>query len=355
MLTLRMPHSGASSTNATLRKTPVRRSLRAVLAAFGIAALGITAFAVLLPAPAEAQAAWPSRPIRLVSPFPPGGTTDQIARLVQPALSQSLGVPVVVENRSGGNGSIGTGIVAKSPPDGTTFVVVFDTHGTNPSLIPNLGYDTRSELAPVMLIATGAMVITVHRSQTQRSFQDLVRTAKASGSGLPYGTIGSGSLAQLAMTSLAAQVGFPMVHVPYKGGGPLATDAAAGHVPVAMATTALLSPHVRSGTLIPLAVTSAQRDPVLPDVPTLAEQGIAGFEALAWWGVFAPGGTPPDIIARVNKELAAALSENTVRTRLTGLGMNLRLSPPEEMGRFLDQQIDRWAKVIREFNIRAGD
>jgi tripartite-type tricarboxylate transporter receptor subunit TctC len=317
--------------------------------------LGALSAPVMSWAQAAAAQGWPNRPIRLVSPFPPGGTTDQIARLVQPALSQSLGVPVVVENRSGGNGSIGTGMVAKAPPDGNTFVVVFDTHGTNPSLIPNMGFDTRTELAPVMLIATGAMVITVHKSQTQKSFGDLIKSARTTSAGVPYGTIGSGSLAQLAMTSLAAQVGFSMTHVPYKGGGPLAADALAGHVPVAMATTALLSPHIRSGALVPLAVTSAQRDPALPDVPTLAEQGVKDFEALAWWGVFAPAGTPADIISRINRELSAALSEPTVRTRLTGLGMNLQLSQPMELGTFLDSQITRWAKVIREFNIRAGD
>ena len=298
---------------------------------------------------------WPNRPIRLISPFPPGGTTDQLARLVQPALSQALGVPVVVENRSGGNGSIGTGIAAKSPPDGNTYVVVFDTHGTNPSLIPSMGFDTRADLAPVMLIATGAMVIAVHKSQPQKNFSDLVKSARAVTSGLPYGTIGSGSLAQLAMTSLAAQVGFSMTHVPYKGGGPLAADAVAGHVPVAMATTALLSAHIKSGVLVPLAVTSSQRDPVLPDVPTLVEQGVKEFEALAWWGVFAPAGTPAPIIARVNRELNAALSDAAVRARLTGQGMNLRLSQPAELGTFVDVQIERWAKVIKEFGIRAGD
>jgi tripartite-type tricarboxylate transporter receptor subunit TctC len=206
-----------------------------------------------------------------------------------------------------------------------------------------------------MLIATGAMVITVHKSQPQKNFGDLIKSARTTSAGVPYGTIGSGSLAQLAMTSLAAQVGFSMTHVPYKGGGPLAADALAGHVPVAMATTALLSPHIRSGALVPLAVTSAQRDPALPDVPTLAEQGVKDFEALAWWGVFAPAGTPADIISRINRELSAALSEPTVRTRLTGLGMNLQLSQPMELGTFLDSQITRWAKVIREFNIRAGD
>jgi tripartite-type tricarboxylate transporter receptor subunit TctC len=319
------------------------------------AVLGALSAPLMSWAQAAGAQAWPNRPIRLVSPFPPGGTTDQIARLVQPALAQSLGVPVVVENRAGGNGSIGTGLVAKAPPDGNTFVVVFDTHGTNPSLIPNMGFDTRTELAPVMLIATGAMVITVHKSQTQKSFGDLIKSARTTPAGLPYGTIGSGSLAQLAMTSLAAQVGFPMTHVPYKGGGPLAADALAGHVPVAMATTALLSPHIRSGALVPLAVTSAQRDPALPDVPTLAEQGVKDFDALAWWGVFAPAGTPADIISRINRELSAALSEPTVRTRLTGLGMNLQLSQPMELGTFLDSQITRWARVIREFNIRAGD
>jgi tripartite-type tricarboxylate transporter receptor subunit TctC len=319
------------------------------------AVLGALSAPLMSWAQAAGAQAWPNRPIRLVSPFPPGGTTDQIARLVQPALAQSLGVPVVVENRAGGNGSIGTGLVAKAPTDGNTFVVVFDTHGTNPSLIPNMGFDTRTELAPVMLIATGAMVITVHKSQTQKSFGDLIKSARTTPAGLPYGTIGSGSLAQLAMTSLAAQVGFPMTHVPYKGGGPLAADALAGHVPVAMATTALLSPHIRSGALVPLAVTSAQRDPALPDVPTLAEQGVKDFDALAWWGVFAPAGTPADIISRINRELSAALSEPTVRTRLTGLGMNLQLSQPMELGTFLDSQITRWARVIREFNIRAGD
>jgi tripartite-type tricarboxylate transporter receptor subunit TctC len=328
----------------------VAKALAAACVVFGTLSAPVMSWAQ-----AAGAQAWPNRPIRLVSPFPPGGTTDQIARLVQPALSQSLGVPVVVENRAGGNGSIGTGMVAKAPPDGNTFVVVFDTHGTNPSLIPNMGFDTRTELAPVMLIATGAMVITVHKSQPQKNFGDLTKSARTTSAGVPYGTIGSGSLAQLAMTSLAAQVGFPMTHVPYKGGGPLAADALAGHVPVAMATTALLSPHIRSGALVPLAVTSAKRDPALPDVPTLAEQGVKDFEALAWWGVFAPAGTPADIISRINRELSAALSEPTVRTRLTGLGMNLQLSQPMELSTFLDSQITRWAKVIREFNIRAGD
>ena len=304
---------------------------------------------------AQSANAWPGgKPIRLISPFPPGGTTDQLARLVAQPLSQALGTQVLVENRPGGNGSIGTLAAAKAAPDGHSFVFVFDTHGTNPSLIPNMPFDTRNDLSPVMLIATGAMVIVAHKSQPQRSFADLVKSAKSSAGGINYGTIGSGSLAQLAMTSLSSQLKFPMQHVPYKGGGPLAQDAIAGHVPVAMATTALFSTHIKAGTLFPLAVTSAKRDPVLPDVPTVAEQGLAGFEALAWWGVFAPAKTPPEIIARVNTELSKIFSTPAVRERLTGQGMNLSLSSPDALGKFLDEQISRWSKVIKEHGITAG-
>lgn len=299
--------------------------------------------------------AWPSKPIRLVSPFPPGGTTDLLARLLAPPLSKAFGQQVIVENRSGGGGSIGTGMVAKAAPDGYTFVIVFDTHAVNPSLIPNMPFDTRNDLAPVMLIATGAMVITAHNSQPYRSFSSLVAAAREKPGAISYGTIGSGSLAHLAMTQMNAQGKFSTTHVPYKGGGPLVQDAIAGHVPIAMATSALLSPHIRSGVLVPLAVTSAQRDPALPNVPTVAEQGIPGFEALAWWGMFAPARTPPAIVQRVNAEVAAALRDPAIRDRLIGQGMNLLASSPEELGRFLDPQMARWAGVVREYGIRAGD
>jgi len=216
-------------------------TIRAMLKGLGASLLASSLGIGVMSSQALAQtAAWPGgKPIRLISPFPPGGTTDQLARLVAQPLSQALGTQVLVENRPGGNGSIGTQAAAKAAPDGHTFVFVFDTHGTNPSLIPNMPFDTRNDLSPVMLIATGAMVIVAHKSQPQRSFADLVKSAKASAGGVNYGTIGSGSLAQLAMTSLSSQMKFPMQHVPYKGGGPLTQDAIAGHVPVAMATTAL--------------------------------------------------------------------------------------------------------------------
>lgn len=336
--------------------TRARRLALALLAASSLAA-GLAPIDARAQAATDAPAAagWPSRTIRLVAPFPPGGTVDLIARIMSAPLSQALGQQVIVENRPGGGGSIGTGIVAKAPPDGNTWVMVFDTHAVNPSLIPNMSFDTRRDLAPVMLIATGAMVITAHASQPYQKLSDLIDAARAKPGAIGYGSIGTGSLAHLAMTQLNALANFSTTHVPYKGGGPLAQDAIAGHVPVAMATTALFAQHIKSGALRPLAVTSPQRDPALPDVPTVAEQGIAGFEASAWWGLFAPAGTPAPIIARMNAEMAKVLADPKIRERLQGQGMNLAASSPEELGRFVDAQIDRWGKVVKTFGIKAGD
>lgn len=316
------------------------------------------ALALLLAAPVAAHAqadTWPSRPIRLVAPFPPGGTVDLLSRIFAPPLSQALGQQVIVENRGGAGGSIGTGAVAKAPPDGYTFVMVFDTHAVNPSLIPNMPFDTKADLAPVMLIATGAMVITAHSSQPYKTFGDLLAAGRAR-PGVPnYGTIGTGSLAHLAITQMGAQGNFTPTHVPYKGGGPLVQDAIAGHVPVAIGTVALMTPHIRSGVLVPLAVTTAERDRTLPDVPTVAEQGLAGFEAAAWWGLLAPAKTPPAIIRRMNAEVARLLEDPQIRDRLAGQGMNIVASSPEAFAGFLDRQMDKWAKVVREHGIRAGD
>jgi tripartite-type tricarboxylate transporter receptor subunit TctC len=328
----------------------MNRSIRRLALAIGLAA------PLAAPLAAQAQAdGWPSRPIRLVAPFPPGGTVDLLSRIFAPPLSQALGQQVIVENRAGGGGSIGTGLVAKAAPDGYTFVMVFDTHAVNPSLIPSMPFDTRADLAPVMLIATGAMVMTAHASQPYKSFADLLAAARAK-PGVPnYGTIGSGSLAHLAVTQMGAQGNFSATHVPYKGGGPLVQDAIAGHVPVAIGTVALLSPHIRSGVLVPLAVTTASRDPVLPNVPTVAEAGLPGFEATAWWGLLAPARTPAAIVQRMNEEVGKLLRDPQIRERLAGQGMNIVASGPEAFGKFVDEQATKWAKVVKEHAIRAGD
>jgi len=313
------------------------------------------AFALLAASALAAHAqAWPSQPVRFVVPFPPGGTTDQIIRHAQPHLQQSLGTQILIENRGGASGAIGTGVVAKSAPDGYTWVVVFDTHGVNPSLIPNMTFDTLKDLAPVMLIGKSPMVFTTHPTTAYRTFGEVLAAARAKADAVSYGTIGSGSLAHLFVTLMGKQAGFSMTHVPYKGGGPLVTDSLAGHVPVSIATAALFAPHIKSGKLRALAVTSPQRFPQLPDVPTLAEQGVAGLDAEAWWGLLAPAGTPAPIIARMNAEFAKALREPGVNEKLTQQGVVMSLSQPAEFGKFVANEVERWGKVVRDNNIKAG-
>jgi tripartite-type tricarboxylate transporter receptor subunit TctC len=327
----------------TMRRT--RRAL-AVLA-FGL--VGLVSACGL----AAAQA-WPSNPIRIIVPFPPGGTTDQIARRVQPLLQADLKVPVIIENRTGASGAIGTQTAVTSPPDGTTFLLVFDTHAVNPSVLPNLPYDTLRDLAPIMLIGTSPMVITSHPATAYKSFADLVAAAKKSDGAINYGTVGAGSLAHLAMTSIANGLKATMTHVPYRGGGPLLTDAIAGHIPVTIASIALLSPQISSGGLRPLAVTSAERYAQLPDIPTVTELGLT-IDAQSWWGLLAPARTPRDIIARMHQALAKALEVETVRQSLSEQGVIYRLSSPEELGRFLEAEIPRWAKVVKDNRIVATE
>jgi tripartite-type tricarboxylate transporter receptor subunit TctC len=303
--------------------------------------------------PAATQA-WPSNPIRIIVPFPPGGTTDQIARRVQPLLQADLKVPVIIENRAGASGAIGTQAAVASPPDGTTFLLVFDTHAVNPSVLPNLPFDTLKDLAPIMLIGTSPMVITSHPSTGYKSFADLVAAARKSEGAVNYGTIGAGSLAHLAMTRIANGLKVTMTHVPYRGGGPLLTDAIAGHVPVAIASIALLSPQISSGGLRPLAVTSAARYAQFPDVPTVGELGVE-IDAQSWWGMLAPAKTPPDIIARMHQALTKALEVETVRQSLSEQGVIYRLSTPAELGRFIEAEIPRWAKVVKDNRIVASE
>lgn len=306
---------------------------------------------VTLAAHAHAQE-WPTQPVRLIVPFPPGGSTDQVARLLQQPLSQALGQPVIVENRPGGSGSIGATAVAKAKPDGSNWLLSFDTHGVNPSLIPNLPFDTLKDLTQVMLIGTGPMLIAAHPSTPYKSFADVLAAAKKDPKAVSYGSIGSGSLGHLAMAQVQAQTGTTMTHIPYKGGGPLVQDAIAGHVPIAIGTAALLSPHVKSGKLRSIALTSPQRFAPMPEVSTVAEQGVPGFEAEAWWGVHTTAGTPAPIVAKMNKALADALRSPAVQEKLTAQGMVLRTSSPQDFHKFLENEVSRWGKVVKDHNVK---
>ena len=306
----------------------------------------------LLPCLAQAQA-WPAKgPIKLVAVFPPGGSVDQVARILAPVLQQRLGQTVVVDNKGGASGSIGTGVVASSPADGYTFAVVFDTHGVNPSLIPSLPFDTRRDLTAVALIGTSAMVITTVASSPYKTFADLVAAARG-GKNVAYGSIGSGSLGHLAVTMLARNAKLDLTHVPYRGGGPLMSDAIAGHVPVAIGSVFVSKPHLDSQRLRPLAVTTSQRSATLPDVPTVAESGFPGFDAPAWWAVLAPAKTPVEIVKRMNDEINAALKLPEVAQKLAAQGIAINTGTPAAAQAFIEGQIDTWAKVVKANNIVA--
>jgi tripartite-type tricarboxylate transporter receptor subunit TctC len=301
---------------------------------------------------AQAQA-WPGKqPIKLVAVFPPGGSVDQVARILAPVLQQRLGQSVVVDNKGGASGSIGTAAVVNSPPDGYTFAVVFDTHGVNPSLIPSLPYDTRRDLAAVSLIGTGAMVITTVATSPYKSFADVV-SASRSGTSISYGSIGSGSLGHLAVTMLAKGGKMDLVHVPYRGGGPLMNDAVAGHVPLAVGSVFLSKPHIDSKRLRALAVTTSQRSANLPEVPTVAESGFAGFDAPAWWAVLAPAKTPPEIVKRMNEEINAALKQPEVAEKLAAQGIVTNTGTPAAAQAFIENQVDTWAKIVKANDIKA--
>jgi tripartite-type tricarboxylate transporter receptor subunit TctC len=312
----------------------------------GLAAIAVSAVAL----GAHAQE-WPTQSVKIVIPFPPGGTTDQIARHIQKPLSDSLGQPVIIENKGGGSGSIGAALVAKAPPDGYTWLISFDTHGVNPSLIPNISFDTLKDLTQVMLIGTAPMLITAHPSTPYKSFSEVLAVAKKDPEKVSFGTIGSGSLAHLAFSLVQEQTGSKMTHIPYKGGGPLVQDAIAGHVPIAVGSAGLMSPSVKAGRLRAIGITSKERFAAMPDVPTLAEQGVPGFDSQAWWGLHAPAGTPAPIIAKMHKAVADALRSPAVSEKLSAQGVVLQVTSPEHFTKFLEDEVTRWRKVVKDHKI----
>ncbi|HEY4253659.1 MAG TPA: tripartite tricarboxylate transporter substrate binding protein [Roseomonas sp.] len=312
------------------------------------------AAALATPAIARAQGAWqPSGPIRIMVPFPPGGSVDTIARLLTPGLAQRLGVAVVVENRSGASGAVGTAVVARDRPDGQSWVMVFDTHSVNGALQAQIPYDARRDFTPVMLIATSPMLVCTPNRKPWHSLAEVVAAAKAQPDTITYGTIGNGSLAHLTMTLLSREAGVSMVHVPYRGGGPMSTAAAAGEIDLAVASRVGLGGQVGS-TIRALAQTGHHRSAALPDLPTIAEQGYPHVAAEAFWGLLGPAGIPAPILARFHTALAESLADATVRQRLIeGQGVDIEGTTPDAFGSFLDEQIATWGRVVRENNIRA--
>ena len=303
-------------------------------------------------APRARAQSWPSGPIRLIIPFPPGGSTDALARLVQTGLQQRLGVNVIIENKAGASGAAGTTTVAKSPADGNNWLFVFDTHSVNPYLM-NLQYDTEKDLDPVMLVATAPYLLAVNTKHDFKTLADVVAAAKAKPDGLSYASVGSGSIGHLFMVLLQKKTGIKLTHVPYRGGGPAMNDALGGHVDFIIGSVALITPQLGSGKLRPIVQTGNKRVTALPDLPTVAES-VAGLTAYTWWGVFAPAGTPKDVIARFNKDLGETIRDERVTKTLTESQlMTLVMSNPEELRKFSTDQGRLWGPIVKENDIKG--
>jgi tripartite-type tricarboxylate transporter receptor subunit TctC len=295
---------------------------------------------------------WPSGPIRFIVPFPPGGSTDALARVVQTGMQQRLGANIIIENKGGASGAAGTAIVAKSPPDGNTWLFVFDTHSVNPYLM-SLSFDNDKDLDPVMLVATAPYLLAVNTKHDFKTLADVVAAAKARPDGLSYASVGSGSIGHLFMVLLQKKTGIKLTHVPYRGGGPAMNDALGGHVDFIIGSVALVTPQLGSGKLRPIVQTGDKRVTALPDVPTVAE-GIAGLTAYTWWGVFAPAGTPKDIVARFKATLAESIRDARVTQTLTeSQQMTLVISNPEELRKFSTDQGKLWGPVVKENDIKG--
>ena len=321
---------------------PRRRHLLA-LAAAGLAA----------PSVLRAQgSAWPERPIRLVVPWPPGGSTDTIARIFQPKLAEALGRPIVIDNRGGASGSVGAIEASRAAPDGYTWILVYDNEATNQTVM-RLPYRTLEAFVPVSLVATGPLCLVAHHSTPYHSFQDVVAAAKKAPDTIPYATSGVGGLAHVATTLLQQQGGFKLVHVPYRGGGPAVQDAVAGQVPLFMSNVVIISQHIRAGTLRPLGVTTRGETAHVPGVKSFAQQGFGGFEAPTWWAFLGRAGTPEPILARMGEALRQVLADPGVRQKIEEQGADVVASDAAACGRFIANEIERWGRVIQDNNIRV--
>jgi len=299
--------------------------------------------------PAAAQPA----PIRLIAPFPPGGSVDTIARLLAPGLQERLGQPVFVENRSGAAGAIGTLAAARAAPDGLTWLFAFDSHATVNAINPDAGFNAVRDFTPVMLVATAPMILATPSGRPWDDLAALLAAARVAPERITFGTVGNGSLAHLLMEEVQLRTGTKLVHVPYRGGGPLSAAAVAGEIDLAVASRAGLAGQL-GGRLRGLAQSGASRSPGLPDLPTLSEASISGLEAEAFWGVLGPAGVSAMQVARMQAGLAATLAEPTIRRRLSeAQGVDIVASSPAEFALFLAAQTARWTALIRARGIRA--
>jgi tripartite-type tricarboxylate transporter receptor subunit TctC len=319
-----------------------------------IAWIGLIALTATLAAPAATAESYPSRPITLVVPFPPGGSTTIIARILADKLSEALGRPIVVDNRGGAGGSIAARQVAKSAPDGYTLLLAFSaTLAISPSMFPNVGYDPRTDFAPIGMIGMAPSVLVVHPAVPAHSVAELIAFAKASPDRLQYGSASIGTVNHLAAELLASMAGIKLGHIPYKGTGPALSDLLGGHISMMFAPIPAAHANVAAGMLRALGVSSLTRSSLLPDVPTIAETGLPGFEATQRSTLLAPAGTSRSIVERLNRELNAILATDEVRRRLALEGAEPIPGPPEDYSIDVDREAERWSKLVHAIGLKA--
>jgi tripartite-type tricarboxylate transporter receptor subunit TctC len=306
-----------------------------------------------MPLAVAAQGAYPSKPIRMIVPYPPGGPTDVLGRIVAQKLSESLGQQVVVENRPGASGMIGSEVVAKAAPDGYTLLTNASIHVINPSLYPKMNFDALRDFTPISLIAQVPLILVVNPGLPVKSVPELIALAKAQPNRLNFGSSGNAAAPHLAGESFKIATGVQMQHVPYKGSAPALTDLIGGQVQLIFDSMPSAMPHVKSGRVRALAVTTAKRSPTVPDLPTIAESGVPGFDISTWYGVWAPAGTPKDIVNKIAAEIAKALHQPAVRERLAALGAEPVGNTPEEFAAYCQSELAKWSKIVRESGAKA--
>lgn len=320
----------------------LRRSLLSV-------AMMLTGASLISPmALAQAPAAWPSKPIRVIVTFPPGGSSDASMRLLAPKLAERLGQNVVIENRAGAGGGVGLEAAAKSPPDGHTLVLAAAGGLTaNPSLYAKLNYDPVKDFAPIMAFSTSPLVLVAGSAVPAGNLRDVIRIAKSKPGSLSYASGGNGTAMHLSGELLKSMAGLFIVHVPYRGSGPAVMAALSGDVELAVADITSVQPHLRSGKLKALGVLGAQRSQLAPEIPTLAEAGVPGYDAAGWFALLAPAGTPPAVVNRLNSVINELLATPELRRQFANVGLEPLGGSPEELARLMRSETEKWAKVIK--------
>jgi tripartite-type tricarboxylate transporter receptor subunit TctC len=310
--------------------------------------LSLGAAVLLAPAGLVEAQSFPVKPVRIISPYPPGGGNDTLARTLSAKLSESLGQQVIVDNRPGANTIIGVEATARSAPDGYTMVLIPNVHAINPYLYPKLPYDTVKDFTPITLVGTSPLLVAMHPSVPVKDMRGLIALARARPGQVQYGSSGNGSVGHVGVELLEMMTGVKMQHIPYKGTAPMLVDVMNGQLTFTFGSALGVMPHVKSNRLRAIAVTSSKRSPALPDLPTIAESGVPGYEMILWYGLVGPAGIPSEVVQRLNSEIGKVLRDKDVSGRLAAQGVDAAPSTPQQFAQLIASELKKYAKVVKQ-------